>query len=182
MLFILYWLMVKFIAGLNPAIMYKKSIPALTTAVSTASSVASLPNLMKAAEGMGIPSSIYSFALPLGITINKNVSAVYLIVGVIFTANLYGIVLSPADMLFIFTFIPVIAMATPTIPYGGATAVPMSIILASKGMPLETVPLFIMMEAVLDPLATATICTGSITVSLTVSAREKLLDIKAYNS
>ncbi|MBQ7219614.1 MAG: dicarboxylate/amino acid:cation symporter [Synergistaceae bacterium] len=177
-LFALYWLMVKFLAHLNPAVMYRKSMPALITAASTCSSVAALPDMIKSAENMGIPPSVYSFTLPLGITIGKNISAIYIIVGVMFTANLYGITFSPAELALICIFTLIIVMAAPNIP--GGAAVSMSIILANKGLPLDAVPLFVMIGNVIDPLDTATVCAEPLAAALVVSAREKLLSLEAY--
>lgn len=179
LLFVLYWLMAKFLAHLNPAVMYKKSLPALVTAASTCSSTASLPDAMKCAKNMGIPSYVYSFTLPLGITISRNIAVIYVAVGVMFTANIYGRVLMFWDMAFLGISTLIIVLGASNV--AGGAAVVMSVILLQMGLPVETVPLFIIIDVVNDMLDTATACMGPIATALVVSASEGILDMKEYN-
>lgn len=179
LLFVLYWLMVKILAHLNPVAMYKKSLPALITAASTCSSIAALPDAMRCAQNMGVPPHVYSFTLPLGITINKNISLIYLVAGVMFTANIYGRVLTLGDMAFL--GISALVLVTGALNISGGAAAVMPVILAQMGIPADTVPLFFMIGAVIDMLDTSTVCVGPIATSLLVSAREGILDIKEYN-
>ncbi|MBQ9433740.1 MAG: dicarboxylate/amino acid:cation symporter [Synergistaceae bacterium] len=179
LLFVLYWLMVKFLAHLNPAVMYKKSLPALLTAASTCSSTASLPDAMKCTKNMGIPSYVYSFTLPLGITISRNIAVIYVAVGVMFTANIYGRVLTFGDMAFLGISTLIIVLGAANVAVGAAVV--MSVILLQMGLPVESVPLFMIIDVVNDMLDTATACIGPIASALVVSAREGILDMKEYN-
>ena len=179
LLFVLYGLTAKFLAGLSPAVMYRKSLPALITSASTCSSIAALPDAMRCAENMGIPPRVYSFTLPLGITISKNMAVIGIALGVMFTANIYGRVLTFGDMAFLGISALILAMGSANI--AGGFALTMSVILAQMGLPLDAVPLFIMIGTILDMLDTATICMMPLTAALVVSAREGILDIKEYN-
>ena len=179
LLFVVYWLMAKFLAGVDPAVMYRKSLPALVTAVSTCSSAASLPDSMRCANNMGIPSYVHSFTLPLGITISKNISVIYIVSGVMFTANICGRVLTFWDMVFLGISVLIVVMGVVNIP-GGAVVV-MSVILAQMGLHADTVPLFFMIGTVIDMLDTATVCMMPLTAALVVSAREGILDMTKYN-
>ncbi|MBQ7216600.1 MAG: dicarboxylate/amino acid:cation symporter [Synergistaceae bacterium] len=178
LLFLLYWLMVKFLAGLSPAVMYKKSIPALITAVSTCSSIAALPDSMRCAKNMGIPPHVYSFSLPLGITVSKNISLIWIVAGVMFTANIYGRVLTFGDMVFLGITALILVTGSANMPGGGAVVMP--VILMHMGIPADTVPLFLMIGVMLDMLDTSTICMMPLTAALVVSAREGVLDVKEY--
>lgn len=179
LLFVVYWLMAKILGGVSPAVMYRKSLPALITAASTSSSIAALPDSMKCAKNMGIPEHISSFTLPLGITISKNITLIYIVCAAMFTANIYGRVLTFGDMAFLGILTLIIVMGSPAVT--GGFVVVLSMVLVQMGLPADTVPLFIMINAVIDMLDTATICMMPLTAALVVSAREGILDIKEYN-
>ena len=179
LLLLLYWLMANFLGGVSPAVMYRKSLPALITAASTSSSIAALPDSMKCSKNMGIPEHISSFTLPLGITISKNITLIYIVCAAMFTANIYGIALTFGDMAFLGILTLIIVMGSPAVT--GGFVVVMSMILVQMGLPADTVPLFIMINAVLDMLDTATVCMMPLTAALVVSAREGILDMKEYN-
>ena len=128
---------------------------------------------------MGIPQHISSFALPLGITISKNITLMYIVAGVMFTANIYGRVLTFGEMAFLGISALIMVMGSPSV--AGGFIVVISMILAQLALPADTVPLFIMISAVLDMLDTVTVCMCPIAVSLVVSVREGILDTKKYN-
>ena len=179
LLLLLYWLMVKFLAGVSPAVMYRKSLPVLITAASTCSSIASLPDSMKCAKNMGIPEHISSFTLPLGITISKNITLIYVVCATMFTANIYGRVLTFGDMAFLGISALIMVMGSPAVISG--FVVVFSMVLVQMGLPADTVPLFIMINAILDMLDTATVCMMPLAAALVVSSREGILDMKEYN-
>ena len=114
-------LAVKFLTGLNPAHAYRKSLPALITGFTTCSSNACLPDLMKSAESLGISPKLYSFSLPLGISINKITNCVYFAACVLSAAYMYGINISWSGIMSAGISAVIINMATPGI-LGALTA------------------------------------------------------------
>jgi len=128
--------------------------PALLTAFTTASSSATLPITMAAAEKRaGISNKIASFVLPLGATINMDGTALYECVAAIFIAQVYGIELGFVSQ-FIIVFTSLLAsIGAAGIPMAGL--VMMTIVLKSVGLPLEGIGMILAVDQVLDMLRTS---------------------------
>lgn len=62
--------------GSIPKGFIKKTLPLLATAVSTSSTMASIPINMQCADDLGCSKSIYSFVIPLGAQLNKDGHAI----------------------------------------------------------------------------------------------------------
>lgn len=106
---------------------------ALFLAFSTASSNATLPVSMAAAnDRLGVPSDITSFVLPAGASLNKNGSAAYKAVTAVFIAHLYGFPVTPSVMLTIVIMATVAAFAGAGVP--GSSLVTTLIVLNAIGL------------------------------------------------
>jgi len=129
--------------------------PALLTAFTTASSSATLPLTISAAEERaGISTKISSFVLPLGATVNMDGTALYECVAAMFIAQAYGIHLSfPAQFMVVFTSL-LASIGAAGIPMAGL--VMMTIVLRSVGLPLEGIGLILAVDRILDMFRTAT--------------------------
>jgi len=129
--------------------------PALLTAFTTASSSATLPLTISAAEERaGISTKISSFVLPLGATVNMDGTALYECVAAMFIAQAYGIHLSfPAQLMVVFTSL-LASIGAAGIPMAGL--VMMTIVLRSVGLPLEGIGLILAVDRILDMFRTAT--------------------------
>ena len=90
-----------FIGKYSPFKFYQVLFPAITTAFTTNSSIVSLPIAMECLEKMGVSKKISSLVTPLGVTLNKNGTAVFEVVSAIFIAQVYGIELSVFQLLII---------------------------------------------------------------------------------
>ena len=128
--------------------------PALLTAFTTASSSATLPITMAAAEKRaGISNKIASFVLPLGATVNMDGTALYECVAAIFIAQVYGIELGFVSQ-FIIVFTSLLAsIGAAGVPMAGL--VMMTIVLKSVGLPLEGIGMILAVDQVLDMLRTS---------------------------
>ena len=171
LLHIVYMLIIKFSAHMNPARVYSESLPMLITAMSTCSSVASIPDSIRVSEKLSIPSRIHSFTFPLGISVFKNEACLFFIVAALSAANLYGLHFTSGEMISLVISILVLASATPSIPNGGIAI--LSVLLVQIGCPLEIMPLFMVVESCLDMIATPTICMGAMMLGLVASADER---------
>jgi Na+/H+-dicarboxylate symporter len=105
---------------------------ALLLAFSTASSSATLPVSLAAAERLGVPSGIASFVLPAGATINKHGAAVYKAVTAVFLCHLYGVQLEASQLLTIWLASAVAAFAGAGVP--GSSLVTTLIVLNAVGL------------------------------------------------
>ena len=176
---VIYCLALKFFAGLNPAQLYRKSVPTLITAFTTCSSSASLPDLMKSAEALGISQKLYSFSLPLGVSINRLTSCVYLAVCVLSASHMYGVNITWAGIISIGVSAIVINMTAPGVP--GETIISLSVLLSQAGIPLEFIPVVMSIDTLQDMINTPSNCAGNLTCTLLTAEKENLLDLETYN-
>lgn len=113
-------LLLHFVAKRNPIEYLFKTAPALTTALGTASSAATLPfTYRNVVEDSGVDSRAGSLVLPLGASINANGTGLYLAVATIFTAQLFGIPLDILQIIAIALLAVILSLGTTGIP-GGA--------------------------------------------------------------
>ena len=170
---------VKFRAGLSPFTMLRKSAPMLATAFSTCSSIAAIPDSMKCADAMGISPSLYSFSVPVGVSVSKITTPMYYAVMVLSAANLYGVDMTPSAIIQLSVTILLLTVTTPSMPGGGVIS--LSVLLAQAGCPLEFVGIAVSIEMMIDFTGTMTICQGNLVCTLLAAADDGLLDRVKYN-
>jgi len=107
----------------------------LLLAFSTASSAAVMPQLMKKLESYGAPPSLVSFVVPVGYSFNLDGASLFLGIGTLFVAQLYGIDLSLADQALLVVTMVLTSKGAAGVP--GFMFVILSATLASAGLPLE---------------------------------------------
>ena len=179
-LFVVYSLLLKFAAGLNPLNFFKGAWPAIQLAFVSRSSVGTLPVTRRVTERLGVPSEYASFAVPFGATTKMDgCAAIYPSLAAIFVAQVYNIDLGVRDYLLI-AFVSVIGSAA-TAGLTGAIVM-LTLTLSTLGLPLEGVGLLLAIDPILDMMRTATNVAGQALVPILVAAREKTLDLVAYNN
>jgi Na+/H+-dicarboxylate symporter len=146
-------LLLYFIGKRNPFRFLKDSAAPLLNAVSTASSSATLPLTIDAAERRhGLSKKVSGFVLPLGATINMDGTALYEAVAAIFIAQVYGIELDLAQQAAIFITSTLAAIGAAGIPEAGL--VTMIIVLKAAGLPAEGIGIILSIDWLLDRLRT----------------------------
>jgi len=107
----------------------------LVLAFSSASSTAVMPQLMAKLEKFGAPRELVSFVVPVGYSFNLDGASIFLGIGTLFVAQLYGIDLTVGQQ--------AVLVVTMVLTSKGAAGVPgfmfviLSATLASAGLPLE---------------------------------------------
>ncbi|WP_441250713.1 dicarboxylate/amino acid:cation symporter [Kitasatospora sp. McL0602] len=179
-LFGVYSLLLRFAGGLNPLNFFRGAWPAIQLAFVSRSSVGTLPVTRRVTERLGVPSEYASFAVPFGATTKMDgCAAIYPSLAAIFVAQVYGIHLGIGDYLLI-AFVSVIGSAA-TAGLTGAIVM-LTLTLSTLGLPLEGVGLLLAIDPILDMVRTATNVAGQAVVPILVAAREKTLDLTAYNN
>lgn len=89
-----YMALLKTLTDRAPLAFMRETGPVWATAMSTTSSLASLPVALEQAERIGLPRWIYSFTLPLGAQVNKDGTAIMLSSVALFTAQAAGVELT----------------------------------------------------------------------------------------
>lgn len=148
--------------------------PAQVVAVSTRSSLASLPALLSGAETrLGISTSIAGFVLPLSVASFKiSVVLANLVTG-LFLARLYGIDLALFEVTAFAVTLMLLSFGAPGIPSLGVTALPAFM---AVGIPVEGVLLLHAVDLIPDIFKTLLNVTGDMTATAVVARRAPSTD------
>ena len=177
--FIIPCMAVKFSANLNPLTMIRKSAPMLATAFSTCSSIAAIPDSLKCSADMGISPSLYSFSIPLGLSVGKVATPVYYSVMVLSAANLYGVNITPSLTVQLAITILLLSITTPAMP--GSGIISLSMLLTQAGCPIEFIGIALSVEMLIDFTATKTISQGNLVCTLLAAVNGNLIDREQFN-
>ena len=157
-------LAVRFFSGLNPLLFFRRVVEAQLVAFSTSSSNATLPvSLRTMEEKFGVSTSVASFVLPLGATINMNGTALYQAIAVMFIGQIYGMEMGIGEQLTILLTATLAAVGTAGVPSSGIITI--IIVLQSLGMGNQVaagISLILGVDRILDMLRTVTNITGDL--------------------
>ncbi|MBO1510914.1 dicarboxylate/amino acid:cation symporter [Metabacillus bambusae] len=161
-----------FLAKYNPITFFKKFSPAMSVAFSTSSSNATLPVSMETAQKeLKVPESISSFVQPLGATINMDGTAIMQGVATIFIAQVYGVSLTPMELVTVVLTAVLASIGTAGVP--GVGLILLAMVLNSVGLPVAGIGLILGIDRLLDMARTAINITGDAACALYVSETEK---------
>ncbi|PSU97148.1 dicarboxylate/amino acid:cation symporter [Photobacterium kishitanii] len=156
--FIGYPIMIKLFSKTSPLKFLSAMKKPQAVALSTASSMATLPVTMETCEeDLGVKNSTASFVLPLGATINMSGNAIYYGLVAVFFAQIFNIELGMSAYIAI--------IVTSTIGAIGQAGVPgpsflVVAVLLSAGIPIEGLPLLFALDRIFDMIRTALNITG----------------------
>ncbi|MBW2526649.1 MAG: dicarboxylate/amino acid:cation symporter [Deltaproteobacteria bacterium] len=143
----------------------KMSKPQLV-ALSTSSSMATLPVTMETCQKeLGVSRSTSSFVLPLGATINMDGNAIYYALVAMFFSQLFGQPLGPPELLAIVLTATIGSIGQAGVP--GPTLLVVAVLLAA-GLPVEGLPLLFGVDRIFDMLRTAVNITGDASCAVIV--------------
>ncbi len=161
-----------FLAKYNPLTFFKKFAPAMSVAFSTSGSNATLPVSMETAQKeLKVPESISSFVQPLGATINMDGTAIMQGVATIFIAQVYGVSLSPMELVTVVLTAVLASIGTAGVP--GVGLIMLAMVLSSVNLPVAGIGLILGIDRLLDMARTAINITGDAACALYVSETEK---------
>ena len=164
-------LIIRFGAGLSPALFYSRVRSSMVTAFSTSSSAATLPtNLAVAEQNLGIPRHIAGFVLPLGNTMCMNGTSLFEGVTVLFLAEVFGIALSLPQMIVVMLMAVITAVGAAGVPGG---SIPLLVgILAMFGIPPEGIALVLGIDRILDMSRTVVNILGDLSGTCVIARSE----------
>jgi DAACS family dicarboxylate/amino acid:cation (Na+ or H+) symporter len=170
-MFVVYPLVVWFGAGLSPVKFFRGIREPMVVAFSTASSNATLPVALRAAdEQLGLPRKIARFVLTVGATANQNGTALFEGVTVLFLAQFFGIELTITQQLVVMLVCILGGIGTAGVPAGSLPVVAM--ILVMVGVPAEGIGLILGVDRFLDMCRTTLNVTGDLVLATVVSRGE----------
>lgn len=143
----------------------------LILAFSSASSAAVMPQLMAKLESFGVPRSLVSFVVPVGYSFNLDGASLFLGIGTLFVAQLYGIDLSLTQQALLVVTMVLTSKGAAGVP--GFMFVILSATLASAGLPLEGIAFIAGVYRLMDMPTTALNVLGNALAPLVIARWEQ---------
>lgn len=157
-------------AGIPFAGLLKHIKDELVLAFSSASSAAVMPQLMAKLESFGAPRSLVSFVVPIGYSFNLDGASLFLGIGTLFVAQLYGIDLSLSAQALLVVTMVLTSKGAAGVP--GFMFVILSATLASAGLPLEGIAFIAGVYRLMDMPTTALNVLGNALAPLVIARWE----------
>ncbi|WP_066587456.1 dicarboxylate/amino acid:cation symporter [Sphingomonas pruni] len=178
-------LLLRFVARLPVLPFFHGIVDALVVAFSTASSGATLPVAMRVSEdNLGISRPVYSTVLPLGASIGKDGTAMYVGLLSLFALQAFGTPLTPSVYLLVLLTGSLAAFGTAPVP--SASLFMLAAVLSAVGVPPEQTALvvgFVLpFDRLLDMTRTVPSACANLAVATTVARWEGELDEAIYRS
>lgn len=149
-------------------------VPAQVVAISTQSSLASLPAMLESADRrLGYPQQVAALVLPMAVSLFRLTSPVQYVTSAVFIAWAYGIDLSTAQLLAGALLAVVISLGSVGLP-GQVTFIATNLPVAqAMGLPLSPLGLMLAVDTLPDALATLGNVTGDLAATSMVTRQSR---------
>jgi Na+/H+-dicarboxylate symporter len=159
----------RFGGGLRLGTFLRAVAPAQAVAISTQSSLASLPAMLKSAEALGVPSRRADVTLPLAVALFRVTSPAMNLAVAIYVAHLFGIALEPTMLAKGVAVAATATLATVSLPGTISFIASVAPIAAAMGVPVAPLALLVAVETLPDIIRTVGNVTMDVAVTATVS-------------
>ncbi|OZA91427.1 MAG: sodium:dicarboxylate symporter [Erythrobacter sp. 34-65-8] len=167
------YVLAMFAARLSPLAFAREMIPSQAVAVSTQSSLASLPAMLASAKRLGISDTTADFVLPLAVAIFRATSPAMNMAVAIYVAHLAGIELSPIVLAAGIAVAFIISVGSVSLPGSISFVVSIGPIALAMGVPVEPLAILVAVEMLPDIMRTLANVTMNVAVTATVEQRGK---------
>ncbi|MGK6351971.1 dicarboxylate/amino acid:cation symporter [Parapedobacter sp. DT-150] len=168
--FVVFFSLYAYIAGGKRGVnrYWKNNLLPSATAISTCSSIATMPVNLSAAPKMGIPAAVANVVIPLGTTLHKNGSSMSSIVKIYVAFVLIGRdFFEPVTLLTAVGITVLVSIVAGGIPNGGYIGE--MLMISVYGLPTEAIPAVMIIGTLVDPIATLLNATGDTVAAMLVS-------------
>ena len=145
--------------------------PSQAVAISTQSSLASLPAMLRAAERLGVPVQASGLVLPLAVAVFRITGPAMNLAVVIYIAYWFGIELGPAQIMAGVAAAAITTMGAAGVPGQASFITSIAPIAIAMGVPIEPLALLIAVETIPDIFRTLGNVTMDVAATATVSER-----------
>ena len=161
------------LGGTRIATFARAVAPAQLVAVSTRSSLASLPALVDGARAhLHLPASATSFVLPLSVSVFKINRTISSPAKLLFLAHVYQVSIAPQTMVVFLLTVMLLSFTSAGVPNGGVAFKTLPAYLAA-GVPIEGVVILEAVETIPDIFKTLLNVTGDMSVATILSRRRR---------
>ena len=159
--------------------LFKKMIPMTVMAAATISSAVTLPLEMEDAKRkIGLRDRIADLALPLGMPLNSNGSALHMAVTAIFVAQMYGVEFQGGVLAYVCVIALMLSLANAVAP--GATLISLTMLMPALGLPLEAVAILGGLEYIVAAIRTTLNVNSDVFCALLVAKSEDGIDYDIF--
>lgn len=144
----------------------RASAPAQAVAVSTRSSLASLPAMLRGAEELGIPDAKSGVVLPLAVALFRATGPAMNLAVALYVAHWFGVELQPWQIAAGIAAAAITTMGAAGLPGEASFFTSIAPIALAMGLPIEPLALLIAVEAIPDIIRTL----GNVTADIAVTA------------
>lgn len=159
------YLVAIFAARFGPLAFAREVLPAQAVAISTQSSLASLPAMLASARRLGVREDSADFALPLAVAIFRATSPAMNLAVAIYIATLAGLELTPATLAAGIAVALVISVGSVSLPGSISFVVSIGPIAMAMGVPVEPLALLVAVEMLPDIMRTL----GNVTMNVALT-------------
>ncbi|MEM7703196.1 MAG: cation:dicarboxylase symporter family transporter [Pseudomonadota bacterium] len=163
---ILAYLLAWVAGGIGPAAFARAVVPAQAVAISTQSSLASLPAMLDSASRLGLRPSTSEFVLPLAVAIFRATSVAMNLAVALYVAALVGIEVPPALVAIGILVALIISVGSVSLPGSISFVVSIGPIALAMGVPIEPLALLVAVEMLPDIMRTL----GNVTMNVAVTS------------
>ena len=149
----------------SPGKLLAALIPVEAMAISTQSSLASLPVMLEATERLGVPAQVRGLVLPMAVALFRITSPAGNLAVVIYAAHIYGVTLDPGRIvigILVASMVSLAAVGVASSITFFTTLVPISI---AMGVPMDLLPLLLAVETLPDFSRTIGNVTGDVGIT-----------------
>lgn len=161
------YLVVALFGGVSIAAFARAALPAQLIALSSSSSIASLPALVEAAATLNLPARVTGFVLPLAVSTFKFAGPVSWTTGALFIGYFYGIPIGATQLVTIALASIFLAFAAPGVPRGAFLM--LTPLFLALGLPPEGIGILIAADALPDLFATVLNVTGDLAAAVIIA-------------
>ena len=145
-------------------------LPSQIVAFSSRSSLASLPVMIEGVRTtLGLGEEVTVFLVPLAGSVFRIGSAIAQMVGVLFLARLYGVVIEDAQIVTVLATVVLTTLSVPGVPGGSILAI--GPVLLAAGVPFSGIGILLAVDLVPDLFRTTANVTGSMAAAAVIGRR-----------
>ncbi|MFY7837047.1 MAG: dicarboxylate/amino acid:cation symporter [Novosphingobium sp.] len=141
-------------------------VPVQAFALSTQSSLASLPAMLGACRQLGVRETTAEFVMPLAVALFRATSPAMNLAVAVYVAHLYGVTLTPLAMIAGFTVAVLVSLSSVSLPGSISFVASVGPIAIAMGVPVEPLALLVAVEVLPDLMRTL----GNVTMDVAVTA------------
>lgn len=160
--YLLAWL----VGGISPLRFGRAMVPAQAVALSTQSSLASLPAMLVSANRLRLREQTAEFVLPLAVAIFRATSPAMNLAVAVYVAHLAGVTLTPTALAAGVAVALVIAIGSVSLPGTISFVISVGPIALAMGVPIEPLALLVAVEMMPDLMRTV----GNVTMDVALTA------------